>query len=76
MKKKIIKKKTAFANLLSARKITAYKLSGLLGYKDKTAVYKWIYGRGEPNAATMLKLIELLDVSALELLRMFAEGAV
>ncbi|MBQ9728208.1 MAG: helix-turn-helix transcriptional regulator [Clostridia bacterium] len=64
------------AELLSSRKITAYKLAQMLGYKDssKTTVYKWIYGEGEPNAATMLKLMEILDVSALDILRIFAEG--
>ena len=67
------RKKPRFAQLLSSRKITAYKLAKELGYKDKTTVYKWIYGYGEPDAKTMLALIELLDVSALELLRIFAE---
>ena len=43
MQKKTIKKNKAFAELLSARKITAYKLSGLLGFKDKTTAYKWVY---------------------------------
>ena len=66
-------KRTAFAELLSSRKVTAYKLSLTLGYKDNTTVYKWIYGKGEPDAKTMLRLIEILDVSALEILRVFAE---
>lgn len=73
MKKKTIKRRTRFAEILNARKITAYALAGRLGYKDKTAVYKWIYGRGEPNAATMMRLMEILDVSALDILRAFAE---
>ena len=68
MQKKTIKKNKAFAELLSARKITAYKLSGMLGFKDKTTAYKWVYGKAEPNAATMLKLMEILYVSALEIL--------
>ncbi len=69
------KRNTAFENLLKARKITAYKLSQMLGYKDasKTTVYKWIYGRSEPNAATMLQLTEILSVSAEEILKIFAE---
>ena len=65
-------KRTAFFNLLKSRNITAYKLALMLGY-DKTTVYKWIYGQGEPNAETMLKLIVILDVSALEILQIFAE---
>lgn len=74
--KKTITKRTRFAALLKSRKVTAYKLAQMLGYKDtsKTTVYKWVYGTGEPNAATMLKLMEILDVSALEILRAFAEG--
>lgn len=65
----------AFADLLQSRKITAYKLSKILGYKDssRTTVYKWVQGKAEPNAATMLKLTEILDVSAEEILRIFAE---
>ncbi|MBQ8323207.1 MAG: helix-turn-helix transcriptional regulator [Clostridia bacterium] len=67
-------KRTAFADLLRSRNINARKLGELLGYKDKsrTTVYKWVYGKGEPNAATMLRLMEILDVSAEEILRVFA----
>lgn len=72
MKKKVVKRRTAFEELLKARGITAYALAKVLGYKAN-AVYKWIYGQGEPNAATMLKLTLILDVSAEEILRIFAE---
>ncbi|MBQ9113877.1 MAG: helix-turn-helix domain-containing protein [Clostridia bacterium] len=72
MGKKTVKKNVKLATLLSARKITAYKLSGMLGFKDKTTAYKWVYGKAEPNAKTMLKLMEILDVSALEILTIFA----
>ena len=70
------KKRQAFADLLRSRNITASKLGKVLGYKDKsyTTVYKWIYGESAPNAATMLKLMEILDVGAEEILRIFAEG--
>ena len=70
------KKRQAFADLLRSRNITACKLGQMLGYKDKsyTTVYKWVYGQSAPNAATMLKLMEILDVSAEEILRIFAEG--
>lgn len=69
------KRRTRLENLLKSRKITAYKLASLLGYKDSTGttVYKWIYGVSEPNATTMLKLTEILDVSAQEILEIFAE---
>ena len=70
------KKRQAFADLLRSRNVTAFKLGQELGYKDKsdTTVYKWVYGQSAPNAATMLKLMEILDVSAEEILRIFAEG--
>ncbi len=68
-------KRKEFARVLRLRGITAYRLSQMLGYKDPYHVYKWIYGRGAPSAATMLRLMEILDVSAEEILRMFAEGA-
>lgn len=67
-----MKKRTKFQELLKDRKMTAYRLSKILGYKDH-AVYKWIYGKGEPNAETMLKLTEILNISAQEILKMFAE---
>ena len=72
MKKKH-KRNVAFQNLLKSRKVTAYKLSEMLGYKERTTVYKWIYGYAEPSAAAMLKMLEILDVSALEILRIFGE---
>ena len=75
MKKKLITRKTAFEELLKTRGIKANELGKMLGYSEKShIVYKWIYGQGEPNAATILKLMEILDVSALEILRAFAEG--
>ena len=71
----MVKKNERLVALLKSRGITAYKLAEVLGYKDKskTVVYQWVYGRGEPNAQTMLKLMEILDVSALEILRVFGE---
>lgn len=71
MAKKEIKRRTAFEALLKSRGLTAYKLSKLLGHKDPYHAYKWIYGKGEPNAATMLRLMEILDVSGEEILRAF-----
>lgn len=70
MGKNIVRKR--FAALLQSRGITAYQLAKQLG-RDKTSVYKWIYGIGEPNARTMLKLMMILDVSAQEILEIFAE---
>lgn len=73
MGKKVVRKR--LAEVLKSRGITAYKLAAMLGYKDKTSVYKWVYGVGQPNAATMLKLMLLLDITAREVLEIFAEGS-
>ena len=73
MAKKNIKRKTKFAELLKKKGVTAYRLTKMLGYKGGNTVYKWVYGYGEPNAKTMLTLMEILDISALEILRTFAE---
>lgn len=70
------KKRKSFYELLKKRNMTAYKLSQMLGYKDAYTVYKWIYGKSEPNAATMLRLTRILKVSAKEILEIFAEKAV
>ena len=70
-----MKKRKKLSDLLKKRNVSAYQLSKELGYKDVTTVYKWLYGKGEPNAATMLKLMIILSVSAEEILRIFAEGA-
>ena len=59
--------------LLDARGITAYKLAKILGYKDPFHVYRWIYGRGEPTAKTMLALTDVLDATAQEILEAFAD---
>ena len=67
------KRRKRFEDLLKSRKITAYRVAKILKYKDVTTVYRWIYGQGEPTAATMLKLMEILDVSALEILQVFAD---
>lgn len=73
MKKREARKRPKLKQLLDARGITPCALSKRLGYKDERAVYKWIYGIAEPRAAVMLKLTEILDVSAEEILRLFAE---
>ncbi len=69
------KRRERLVALLRSRGITAYKLGKMLGYKDgtRTTVYKWIYGKSEPNAKTMLRLMEILDISALDVLITFAE---
>lgn len=49
------------------------RLSIILGYSRYT-VYKWIRGKSQPNAGTMLKLTKILRISAQEVLEMFTEG--
>ena len=65
-------RKKAFENLLQSRKITAYQLAKELGC-GHSRVYKWVYGVAEPNAKTLLRLTKMLDVSAEEILHIFAE---
>jgi len=58
--------------LLNLNGLTAYKVAKLLGYKDSSRVYKWLYNKASPNALTMLKLSEILNCSAEDILRCFA----
>ena len=58
--------------LLNLNGLTVNKLSELLGYSDPSRVYKWLYNKAAPNASTMLKLTELLNCSAENILRCFA----
>lgn len=74
MAKKVMKQRNeAFQVLLQSRGMTAYQLSKRLGHKDPYHAYKWVYGKAEPNAATMLRLMDILDVSAGEILRVFGD---
>ena len=70
-----MKKRKGFYEALKRKGITAYKVAKTLGYSETGTVYKWIYGISEPNAVTMLKLMSILDISAEEVLQMFAEEA-
>ena len=58
--------------LLNLNGLTAYKVAKLLGYKDSSRVYKWLYNKASPNALTMLKLSEILNCSVEDILRCFA----
>ena len=68
-------KRWAFIDLLHKENMTVSQLSQLLGYKDKSGstVYKWIYRKSEPNAACMLRLCKIFNVSAEEILSIFAD---
>lgn len=57
---------------LNLNGLTAYKVAELLGYKDSSRVYKWLYNKAEPNALTMLKLTKILCCSAEDILCCFA----
>lgn len=61
-----------FDELLKSRNITAYQLAKELGC-DHSRIYKWISGKSAPSAAMMLRLTVSLNVSAEEILRIFAE---
>lgn len=71
MARKVIKRNAVLEALLKSRGMTAYKLSQALGLKDPYRAYKWVQGKSEPNAATMLRLTVVLGVSAEEILRVF-----
>ena len=66
------KKNEKLLYLLNLNGLTAYKVAKLLGYKDSSRVYKWLYNKASPNALTMLKLSEILNCSAEDILRCFA----
>jgi len=66
------KKNEKLLYLLNLNGLTAYKVAELLGYKDSSRVYKWLYCKATPNASTMLKLMEILSCSAEDILRCFA----
>ena len=66
-----IRRKKLFETL-EKKNMTAYSLAREISYKPQ-AVYNWLYGIGTPGPAVMLRLIRILDVTAEELLRMFAE---
>ena len=58
--------------LLREKEITAPQIAKILGITGQ-AVYSWIWGRSTPPPATMLKLMEILNVSAEEILKIFSE---
>ena len=59
--------------LLNLNGLTVGMVSELLGYTDSSRVYKWLYNKAAPNASTMLKLAEILNCSAEDMLRCFAD---
>lgn len=67
------KRRKEFEKLIKDKGIKPTELAETLGYQSKYTVYKWIYGVSEPNAATMLRLMELLEISAEEVLHLFAD---
>lgn len=66
------KKNEKLLHLLNLNGLTAYKVAELLGYKDCSRVYKWLYCKATPNASTMLKLMGILSCSAEDILHCFA----
>lgn len=70
-----MKRRKKLYELLRKKNLSAFKLAKELGYSNETTVYKWLYGKGSPNALTMLRLTVILGVSAEEILEIFAEEA-
>lgn len=66
------KTREKFEEALKKNNLTAYKLGKILGV-GKPTVYYWLWGESVPKVGTMLKLTEILNVSAQEILEMFAE---
>lgn len=69
-----MKQRQIFARILEQKGLTSYALAKMIGYKPQT-VYNWVYGHGTPEPAVMLKIMKILDISAEEILKMFAEEA-
>ncbi len=63
-----------FYLLLKEKDISVYALAKALGV-TAPCIYRWIYGTGTPSPKIMLQLIDLLNLSAEKVLRLFAEAA-
>ncbi|MBQ3221159.1 MAG: helix-turn-helix transcriptional regulator [Clostridia bacterium] len=68
-----MKRREKFVQILEQKGMSAYALAKVIGYKPQT-VYNWVYGHGTPTPVVMLDLVEILGVSAQEILEMFAEN--
>jgi plasmid maintenance system antidote protein VapI len=68
-----MKKRKKFDLLLREREITAPKLAKDLGVTGQ-AVYGWVWGRGTPTPRNMIRLTKILNISAEEVLELFAEN--
>lgn len=67
---KNVEKRKKFLDILKSNKLNARTLSERLGV-PYDRIYKWVYGKGTPNPATMLKLAEILNVTEREILESF-----
>lgn len=61
-----------FLNLLRKNNCSVIKLAKLLGI-ERNAIYNWDKLRSSPNPQTILKIKEVLGVSAEEVLRCFVK---
>ena len=61
-----------FLKLLHENNCSAIRLAKLLGV-ERNAIYNWDKLRSSPNPQTILKIKEILGVSAEELLKCFVE---
>lgn len=66
-----MKQRKAFYILLKEKDISVYSLANELEISPQ-AIYRWINGTGTPTPKIMLKLAERLEISAEEILKLFA----
>ena len=67
-----MKQRERLARILEQKGMSAYALAKAVGYKPQT-VYNWVYGHGTPTPAVMLKIMDILGISAQEILGLFAD---
>ena len=67
-----MKRRKKLIDILEKKAMSGYALARAVGYQPQT-VYNWIYGSGTPSPEAMLKMTKILNVSAEEILKIFAE---
>ena len=67
-----MKNRERLARILEQKGMSAYALAKAVGYKPQT-VYNWVYRHGTPTPTVMLKMMDILDVSAREILEIFSD---
>lgn len=65
-------KRKGLLNLMKKHGYTAQSLAEELNVSN-WLIYKWLYGKSEPNVATLIKLMTIFEVSGEEVLWLFCE---